>query len=77
MIAITAPGALAVSPDGSRLYVLSTENNTIATISTVTNRVLSRIPLGRAPSSLAVTPDGSKVGITNSNDGTVSVLPVF
>ena len=76
-IAITAPGALAVSPDGSRLYVLSTENNTIATISTLTNRVLSRIPLGRAPSSLAVTPDGSKVGITNSNDGTVSVLPVF
>jgi YVTN family beta-propeller protein len=76
-IAITAPGALAVSPDGSQLYVLSTENNTVVTVSTVTNRVLSRITVGRAPSSLAVTPDGSKVGITNSNDGTVSVLSVF
>ncbi|SEN23470.1 beta-propeller fold lactonase family protein [Cryobacterium luteum] len=76
-IAITAPGALAVSPDGSKLYVLSTENNLIVTVSTATNRVLSRIPVGRAPSSLAVTPDGSRVGITNFGERTVSVLPVF
>ncbi|TFD09456.1 beta-propeller fold lactonase family protein [Cryobacterium sp. TMT1-66-1] len=76
-IAITAPGALTVSPDGTKLYVLSTENNTIVTISTATNRVLSRIPVGHTPTSLVVTPDGSKVGITNYDDNTVSVLPVF
>lgn len=76
-IAINAPGDLAVSPDGSKLYVLSQGDNTIVTVSTATNRVLSRIPVGRAPSSLAVTPDGSKVGITNSGENTVSVLPVF
>ena len=76
-IAINAPSSLVVSPDGSKLYVLSTENNTIVTVSTTTNRVLSRIPVGLDPSSLAVTPDGSKVGITNSGENTVSVLPVF
>ncbi|MBG6212340.1 YVTN family beta-propeller protein [Cryobacterium sp. CAN_C3] len=76
-IAINAPGDLEVSPDGSKLYVLSRDDNTIVTVSTATNRVLSRIPVGRAPSSLAVTPDGRKVGIVNSGDNTVSVLPVF
>ncbi|WP_158250929.1 YncE family protein [Cryobacterium sp. Y82] len=45
-IAINAPGALAVNPDGSKLYVVSTENNTVVTVSTVTNRVLSRITVG-------------------------------
>lgn len=76
-IAINAPGDLEVSGDGSTLYVLSRDDNTIVTISTATNRVISRIPVGRAPTSLAVIPDGSKVGITNSGDNTLSVLPVF
>ncbi|MDJ0337213.1 YncE family protein [Cryobacterium sp. PH31-O1] len=76
-IAINAPGDLEVSPDGAKLYVLSRGDNTIVTVSTATNRVLSRIPVGRAPTSIAALPDGSKVGITNFGDNTVSVLPVF
>ena len=76
-ITINAPGDLEVSGDGSRLYVLSGDDNTIVTISTATNRIISRIPVGHAPTSLAVMPDSSKVGITNFGDNTLSVLPIF
>ncbi len=76
-VAINEPGDLEVSPDGTRLYVVSRTDATVVTINTQTNRVISRIPVGRSPISLAVTPDGTKVGIANRGENTVSVLPVF
>lgn len=75
-VAINAPGDLVVSPDGATSHVLSRGDNTVVTVGTATNWVLSRIRVGQTPTSLAIVPDGSKVGPTNSGDNTVSVLSV-
>src|SRR5215831_4067975 len=59
--------AVAVSPDGSKVYVTNTfsNSNTVSVIDTATNMVSATIPIGRA-FGVAVTPDGSKVYVTNT-----------
>ena len=57
----STPDALAVSPDGKRLYVANADNNDVAVVD-VSNakeaRVLGFIPTGWYPSALAIAPDG-------------------
>ncbi len=57
----STPDALAVSPDGKRLYVANADNNDVAVIDisdAKEARVLGFIPTGWYPSALAVAPDG-------------------
>ena len=57
----STPDALAVSPDGQRLYVANADNNDVAVIDTSrpnSSRVLGFIPTGWYPSALALAPDG-------------------
>ena len=63
---------MAVTPDGSKVYVANRGNNTVSVID-ATNTVIATIPVGLAPFGVAVTPDGSKVYVTNLNN-TVSVI---
>ena len=66
---------MAVTPDGSKVYVANEGANTVSVISTATNTVIgSPIPVGNGPFGVAVTPDGSKVYVTNEADNTVSVI---
>jgi len=67
--------AVAVSPDGSKVYVTNTfsNSNTVSVIDTATNMVSATIPIG-ASLGVAVTPDGSKVYVANADLGTVSVI---
>ena len=65
---------LAVSPDGSRLYVANENDGTISVINTVTNKVIKTINVGNGPYGVAVSPDGSKVYITNSLSNNISVI---
>jgi YVTN family beta-propeller protein len=68
------PFGVAVTPDGSKVYVTNGDN-TVSVIATATNTVIgSPIPVGREPFGVAVTPDGSKVYVTISIDNTVSVI---
>jgi phospholipase C len=67
-------GGIAVHPDGTRLYVVNTWQNTLSVIDTRTHRVLNRVRVGRTPWQVAVSPDGSRVYVTNSKDDTVSVI---
>ena len=57
----STPDALAVSPDGRRLYVANADNNDVAVVD-ISNakeaRVLGFIPTGWYPSALALAPDG-------------------
>jgi YVTN family beta-propeller protein len=57
----STPDALAVSPDGKRLYVANADNNDVAVVD-ISNakeaRVLGFIPTGWYPSALAIAPDG-------------------
>jgi YVTN family beta-propeller protein len=67
---------LAVTPNGSKVYVANKGDSTVSVIHTATNNVVgSPIPVGGNPFGVAVTPDNKKVYVTNSvGDGTVSVI---
>ena len=72
------PTALAVSPDGSQLWVADTGPQTSASspsgidvIDTATNAVTAKLPLNGQPSKVAFSPDGSKVYVV-TNDGLVT-----
>ena len=57
----STPDALAVSPDGKRLYAANADNNDVAVIDisdAKEARVLGFIPTGWYPSALAIAPDG-------------------
>jgi len=66
---------VAVSPDGSKVYVTNDDASTVSVIDTATNTVTT-IPLGSGagPDGVAVTPDGSKVYVANEGLNTVSVI---
>jgi YVTN family beta-propeller protein len=53
----TTPNALALSPDGSRLYVAEGDNNAVAVFDTASRKRLGRIPAGWYPSDVIATSD--------------------
>jgi YVTN family beta-propeller protein len=60
----STPDALALSPDGKRLYVANADNNNVAVIDVAApkeSRVLGFIPTGWYPTSLAISPDGRQL----------------
>jgi YVTN family beta-propeller protein len=82
----STPHALAMSPDGSRLYVALSDNNAVAVLSTERRRltaVKGFIPTGAYPSAVAVLADGTHLLIgsgkgfgTGPNDKTRAIDPV-
>ncbi len=68
-----APFGVAVTPDGSTVYVTNL-NNTVSVIATATNAVSATISVGNGPVGVAVKPDGSKVYVANQFDNNVSVI---
>jgi YVTN family beta-propeller protein len=69
-----APVGVAVTPDGSEVFVTNQGSNTVSVIDTATNTVTATIPVGIEGSGVAATPDGSKVYAVNTRDNTVSVI---
>ena len=69
----TGPSSVAVSPDGSSVWVTNFNSATVSRINTATNAVTS-ITVDTGPSSVAVSPDGLSVWVTalNQGSGTVS-----
>jgi YVTN family beta-propeller protein len=61
----STPDALALAPDGKRLYVANADNNNIAVIDTPgaakESRVAGFIPTGWYPTALAISPDGREL----------------
>jgi YVTN family beta-propeller protein len=69
------PWGVAVSPNGSKVYVGNQNSNDVSVIDTATNTVVATIPVGSFPAGIAVTPDGSKVYVANNvGSNTVSVI---
>jgi YVTN family beta-propeller protein len=68
------PSGVAVTPDGSKVYVANTSDNTVSVISTATNQVTATVPVGTNPVGAAATPDGSSVYVTNEGSGNVYVI---
>ena len=75
------PGGLALSGDGTKLYVVLNRNNSVAVVELATDRVLDEIPVGNAPHDIVVSGDrafvsnqgGRRAGgadFTNDSSGT-------
>jgi DNA-binding beta-propeller fold protein YncE len=67
------PAGLAVSPDGSRLYVAENVADSLALIDLGGKRIVQRLPTGHLPYAVAVAPDG-RVYVSNWGEETVSVF---
>jgi len=80
-----APYGVAVSPDGSRVYVTNQFSNLdcgpgcVSAIDTATEMVIATFTVGNGPAGVAITPDGGQVSVTNqfSNDNNVSTVSII
>jgi YVTN family beta-propeller protein len=68
------PGGVAITPDGTKVYVANLLSNNVSIIDTGTNTVISTVNVGLLPGGVAVTPDGRKVYVTNLFNNNVSVI---
>jgi PGF-pre-PGF domain-containing protein len=68
------PKGIAITPDGTNVYVTNYDSNTVSVIGTATNKVTDTIEVGKSPWAVAVSPDGTKVYVTNDVCSTVSVI---
>ena len=79
----TGPASVAVSGDGTRVYVANSGGlfgggaGTVSVIDTATNTVIGDpIPVGGDPTGIAIAPNGKTVYVVNTGDGTVSKIAV-
>ena len=70
----SSPNGVAVSPDGSRVYVANYSGNSVSVINTSTNGVVT-VGVGYSPyGGVAVSPDGSRVYVVNYSGSSVGVI---
>lgn len=72
----SAPHGIAVTPDGTKVYVANSGSNGVSIIDTSTDKVVATLNVGVYPWGVAVTPDGIKVYVANSGSNDVSVIDV-
>ena len=73
------PSGIAVSPDGTRLYVVNRPkygktNGTLSVIDLTERKLLAIIPVGVAPLGVAINPAGSRVFVANEGSFSLSVI---
>jgi YVTN family beta-propeller protein len=68
------PAGVAVTPDGSSVYVACTGDNTVNVIQTSNNSIAATINVGNQPWGVAVGSDGQYVFVSNSGGDTVTVI---
>jgi len=68
------PTGMAISPDGSKLYVANHNSATVSILTTSPLALVNNVSVGVSPTKVAVTPDDSKVYVTCKGSNTVSVL---
>lgn len=68
------PAGIAVSPDGSRVYVVNNGAKSVSVIDTTNNIKITDVTVGNSPFNVIVDPDNSRVFVTNVFDSTLSVI---
>ena len=69
-----SPVELRFSPDGSKLYVVCEDDDSVLAVDLRTRRVIGRAKVGRRPQDMAVSPDGKSLYVSNSWSDTVSEI---
>jgi YVTN family beta-propeller protein len=59
------PSGMALSPDGSKLYVALNGANALGVISTATNTLIQKIPVGNAPRQVVLAGNGAVAYVSN------------
>jgi YVTN family beta-propeller protein len=70
----TAPGAIAITPDGKTAYIVNSGSGTVTPITTATGTAGSPITVGTNPQAIAITPDGSTAYVSDIASGTVTPI---
>jgi YVTN family beta-propeller protein len=68
------PDGLAISADGSRLYVANNLGDSMSIVSTLTGTTLVTVPVGHNPYTVALSADGKTAYVSNWGGNSVSVL---
>ena len=55
------PFGITVTPDGKKVYVTNSDDDTVSVINTKTNNVTTTVPVGKVHFGITVNPDGKKV----------------
>src|SRR5262245_3866931 len=66
--------ALGPSAFAESLFVVNKYSNTVAVIDSLTDQVLTQIPVGASPVRICMNSDRVKAYVTNNQDATVSVI---
>ena len=68
------PSALAVSADGTQLYVADWGEHTVDVIDVTSAKRVARIGVGTHPEALALAPDRNHLFVANSDDDSISIV---
>ncbi|HEX8090358.1 MAG TPA: beta-propeller fold lactonase family protein, partial [Blastocatellia bacterium] len=68
------PMGIAISRDGSRLYVSNGRGNSVAVIDTRSNKILAMISVAQRPWGIALSADGRKIYTANGLSNDVAVI---
>jgi len=71
-----SPIEIAVSKDGSRLFVVCQESDDVRIVNAKSGSVEGAVHVGRTPRGIVASPDGSRLYVTNAWSDTVSVIDV-
>ena len=70
----SGPHGVAVTPDGTKLYVSNAFSDNVSVIDTTTNTLITTIAAGDYPDGVSITPDGTKLYVVNNDSNDVSVI---
>ncbi|WP_405021653.1 putative Ig domain-containing protein (plasmid) [Kitasatospora sp. NBC_00070] len=73
-VGASSPGALAVAPNGTRVYVANSGSSNVSVIDATDNTQLGTVNVGASPSGVAITPNNTRVYVANSGSSNVSVI---
>jgi YVTN family beta-propeller protein len=68
------PRALAITPDGTTIYVTNYQSGTVTPIRTATNTALAPIRVGGNPWAIAIAPTGKTAYVADTQPGTVTPI---
>jgi YVTN family beta-propeller protein len=71
---VSDPEQLAVSADGTRLYIASEDTGQAVVMSAVSGEVLASMPVGGEPEGVTLSPDGRWVYMSSEEDHQIAVI---